>query len=160
MRRYYYLFSIKHVQFLNILLSLIALVFGGIIYLVFRPGEFVFFQWIREIGLGSWLNFLKNQIPTTHLPRWLLYSLPDGLWAFAYSLLIFSIGHKSNSTLKYVWFLSIPLLVFGFEFLQYFELINGTFSVPDLFAGLAGILAEITIAQLINKTYRYENNKN
>lgn len=58
--------------------------------------------------------------------------------------------------MKYLWFATIPVLIFGFEFLQYLGLIKGTFSFPDLIAGFCGILAAITIELLTNKTNNYE----
>lgn len=84
-----------------------------------------------------------------HFPNWVVYSLPNGFWAFAYALIITAIWSGSISRLKYFWMSSIPLLVYGYEILQYFGVITGTFCRLDLALGTAGLLAGILIGLTI-----------
>jgi hypothetical protein len=79
------------------------------------------------------------------LPKWIVYSLPNGLWAFAYALLITGIWSDSKSCVKYFWMGSIPVLVLGFEILQYPGIIRGTFSMQDIALGIAGITVGIIV---------------
>ncbi len=137
------------------LIPILALILGGSIYIYLRPSEHVFFNWIRAIGLE---NLLGSGIhPLSHLsfPDWFVYSLPNGLWAFAYTFLIRWIWAGNRSWIRIVWMVSIPLLVFGFEGLQYLDIIQGTACVQDLLAGLLGISLGIIVIKLT-----FNSNKN
>jgi len=132
-------------------ISILALLAGGGIYLFLRPGEFVFHHWLGAIGLeelftpnGSSDNPIGNR-----LPNWILYSLPDGLWAFAYTFLIMGIWQGSPSPVRYFWFATIPVLVLGFEGLQGLEIIHGTFCFQDLVLDLSGIVIGIYCRQIL-----------
>ncbi len=80
-----------------------------------------------------------------NIPGWFLYSLPNGLWAFAYALLISGVWAGSCSPLRYLWFATIPLLVIGFECLQGTGVLDGVFSLIDLGFGFTGLLFGILI---------------
>lgn len=126
-------------------LSAFALMAGVGIYVFFRSGGFVFHRWLRIVGFEGIVEkgqSLAEKI-TEKLPDWFLYSLPNGLWAFAYALLISYIWAGRTSWLKYFWFASIPILVLGFEGLQGLGLSRGTFSLLDIIFGLSGISAGI-----------------
>ena len=124
-----------------ILWSALAVFAGGIIYILFRPTEPVFLNWFRAIGIENWLGIVREQsLSFTHvLPQWLVYSLPNGLWAFAYTSIVLIIWKGSSSFLKYFWYLSIPILVFGFELLQLTGYLQGTFCLYDVTWGVLGI---------------------
>ena len=124
-----------------IFISAIALLAGGSIYVFLRPGSFVFHRWLQPVGMEGIVergNSISRGI-ADNLPDWLLYSLPDGLWAFAYALLITGIWAGSSSPLRFFWYASIPVLILGFEFLQALEMIPGTFSITDLIFSMGGI---------------------
>ena len=143
---------------LNILLCSVALLLGGIIYILFRTSEPAFFNWISAVGLDNWLDFARNSTLTLTplLPDWIVYSLPNGLWAFAYALLITTIWSDSKSWLKYFWMASIPLLVLGFEILQYPKIIPGTFCIQDIILGIAGMTIGIIVGMKIIKPDYHE----
>jgi len=143
---------------LGIGLSLLALAIGGLIYLYLRPSVHVYSDWIRGIGLDDWYNSLRVSALSQSLqtPDWFVFALPNGLWAFAYSLLITRIWSGSRSFLKYFWFASMPGLVFGFELLQYSGVIHGTFSLQDLAFGAAGIVFGRFVGIQLNKLKYYE----
>lgn len=121
--------------------STLAVLAGGLIYILFRPSEVVFLQWFHTIGAENWLEATReNSLSLSDaLPNWLVYSLPNGLWAFAYTLIILIIWKESNSNLRFLWYLSIPILVFGFELLQLTTALPGTFCRYDLIWGAMGI---------------------
>ena len=130
---------------------------GGLIYILLRPSEHVFFSWINAVGFENWLNSARS---LTHqlrqlIPDWFVFSLPNGLWAFAYALLISSIWSGSKSGLKYFWLASVPVLVLGFEVLQYPGIIPGTFSLPDVLLGAGGLALGISIGFLKTKNNNY-----
>lgn len=133
-----------------ILLSLIAVCVGASIYILFRPTEAAFLNWFTLPESGQWLDALRVRSLWAHsfLPEWLIYSMPDGLWAFAYTLLVLTIWRGSRSFLKYFWLLSIPLLVFGFEMLQLSGDIQGTFCLNDIILSAMGIGIGVIIAKV------------
>jgi hypothetical protein len=156
-KKFHYL-TAKYFNGFYFWLAAIALLAGGIIYILFRTSEPVFFNWIRAAGLDNWLNFARNRSLslTPHLPDWVVYSLPNGLWAFAYSLLITAIWSGNKSRLKYFWMASIPLLVLGYEILQYPKIIPGTFCIQDLTLGIAGLTIGIILGMKIIKPVYHE----
>lgn len=127
---------------LCIILCAAALLSGGILYF-FRPEKILLLRW-------SSTNLLINKflVLPFHPSDWMIFSLPDGLWAFAYTLSICVIWSGSRSWLKYFWLTSAPILVFGAEIVQYFKLIPGTFCFLDLVLGSAGLAAGFLLGTL------------
>jgi hypothetical protein len=133
-------------------LSLAAIISGGIIYILFRPSEYLFFDWIEALGLRNLMNAARNASITQELnvPQWIIYSLPNGLWAFAYALIITRIWRTSKSWLKLFWIGTIPVLVLGFEILQYNGTISGTFCIQDIVFGIVGLYTGILIGKKLS----------
>ncbi|MBN1819981.1 MAG: hypothetical protein JXR31_03925 [Prolixibacteraceae bacterium] len=157
MKDFYNFFS-NHFYRRYLFISSFALLTGGFIYVFLRPWEPVFLNWLKISGLNNKIAALKENslLLTNNLPEWIIYSLPGGLWAFAYSLIITGIWWQNRSRIKYFWISTIPGLVFGFEFLQLFKLIPGTFCFQDLALGFAGILSGFIFGILSIKHNNYE----
>lgn len=147
-------FSRQNTNGIFIILSFVALLSGGLIYLLFRSTEPVFFQWIKVLNLNKWLSLQRQKSASLplHFPEWFLYSLPNGLWAFAYALIITTIWAGNKSWLRTLWMASIPVLVFGFELLQYMHFIPGTFCLQDIAFGMAGLTIGIAVGIIICKS--------
>ncbi len=141
-----------------IFMAALSILLGGIIYLAFRSPELAFIQWIGASGSDGWLALFRENAASygKNLPEWFVYSLPDGLWAFAYALVITSIWTRSSSWIKYLWLASIPLLIIGFEAMQYLHIIPGTFCFQDLIAGLAGLTLGYIIGTNTQKHRKHE----
>jgi hypothetical protein len=140
------------INILTVLIMMLPLLFGSVIYILLRPDEPVFFYWFKMIGLEHWLNLLRNNalISSLNFPDWVIYSLPNGLWAFACSFIIMVIWNGNKSLLKYFWFAALSLLVLGFELLQLSGMLPGTFCIEDLLLGAAGITLGIITAYKIS----------
>lgn len=132
--------------------TVLSILLGTSIYVFLRPTTPVFFKWIYWLGLGNELEVARqNTLQYTALfPTWFLYALPDGLWAFGYTLFMFGFWLGKNSKLAYFWLCSVPLLIFGFEILQLLHTISGTFCWADMAFYTFGIL----FAYLLITTYR------
>ena len=150
--------SIRYLYRPSICLSTLALILGGMIYVLFRTAEPLFFQYIRALGFGNELDFIRQYAFTHYIkfPAWIIYSLPSGLWAFAYAMVITSIWSGSKSKLKYFWIISIPMLVLGYEILQYPGIIPGTFCLYDLAFDTAGLLFGVIIGIKSTKLNNHE----
>jgi hypothetical protein len=134
-----------------IFLSSLAIFAGGLIYILFRPVEPLFLNWFSAVGIESWIGTLRERSLSISsiLPQWMVYSLPNGLWAFAYTSTVLFIWTGGKSLIKYLWFLSIPVLVFGFEVLQLTGNLQGTYSLIDLIWGAIGITIGLITAYII-----------
>ena len=132
----------------------VAVISGGLIYILFHASEPLFFRWMRAAGSDHWLRFIRSKSLSlgAHLPEWIVYSLPGGLWAFAYALMITAIWWNSKSHIRYFWMASIPILILGFECLQYVRIIPGTFCFQDIALGMAGMISGITLVYLTIKS--------
>jgi hypothetical protein len=101
---------------------------------------------------GGLAIYLLLRIPGWHhksiVLSWLVYSLPDGLWAFAYALLISSIWANSRTRVRSFWLASIPVPVLGFELAQKSGMIPGTYDPVDLIFCSVGIVAGILAGKL------------
>lgn len=142
-----------------VFISLLALLAGGSIYLFLRPGEFVFHSWLSAVGLEGLFGSNESTAnqASRYIPEWILYSLPNGLWAFAYASLITLLWAESRSPARYFWYATIPVLVLGFELSQLLGFIRGIFSFADLLAGAAGMISGISVSSIIIKKRYYEN---
>jgi hypothetical protein len=131
---------------------LFAIITGGFIYIFLRPAEPEFFNWFNRIGFDTWLTGIRERSLNFYnfFPKWIVFSLPGGLWAFAYSLFILNIWTGSTSIMKYFWFMSIPVLIFGFEILQFTGALRGTFCLNDIIWGAIGIIAAIAMVYMRN----------
>jgi len=134
-----------------ILLSIASVFCGGLIYVLFRPTEPIFFDWFNTIGIENYIESIRGKSTTISpfLPGWIVFSLPSGLWAFAYTLFILCIWSGSKSVIKYFWYLSIPVLLFGAEFLQLIGNLPGTFCWKDVFATTVGTIVGIITQKII-----------
>ena len=146
----------KHSNRSFIFLAILAVIIGGSLYIFFRTSDHLFFRWFSFLGLDNWFEALRNHSLSTssHLPDWVVYSLPNSLWAFAYALLITSLWYGNKSWLKYIWMASIPVLVIGFEVLQYTGTIHGTFCIQDLTLGIVGL----TLGCIVGIKLKNQNN--
>ena len=144
---------------INFLIAGLAVIAGGMIYILCRTPDYSFFQWIRSMGFDGALAFLRaHSLPNgSKLPDWIVYSLPDGLWAFAYTLIILTIWYKSHSFLMYFWYATIPTLTIGSEILPWMGIIPGTFCLSDVVLILCGLFAGILAANLTLKQSTHEN---
>ena len=149
--------SVRDLTLTIFLFAFLAILSGGLIYVLFRPVESLFFTWADEIGAGNILSNIRSvTLPLlSYIPKWFLFSLPSGLWAFAYALIITHLWRDNNSIIKYFWIGSIPLLAIGYEFLQFTGILKGVFCHEDLILSVAGI----SLGVLLGLTLTNKKNK-
>jgi hypothetical protein len=122
------------------LISFLSLFAGGWIYALARPGEAYFVRGVETLGLGMWIETLRSvTLPlSTALPEWMIFSLPNGLWAFSYSLVIVHIWHKRPTITGILCLASVPVVPVAYECWQYLRILPGTGCLVDVFLGLLG----------------------
>jgi len=121
-------------------LSAVTLGLGGAIYLALRPRTLLMFGWLDAVGAHDLINQLRSFVaPWEYLiPRWVDYSLPTGLWAFSFLLLIGCVWkHDYRVFRNYAGFVGFGII--ASELLQLGPL-EGTFDWLDLMSNTLGIL--------------------
>ena len=133
----------------------VALLSGGVIYLLFRPDSLYMFKWFTALKS---LKHVFVQLPHVDLPDIMVYSLPDGLWLLSYILIIGIIW--DFQTKKCIAFLALmPFFSLFHELLQWLNLF-GTFDIYDLFSYFCATIIGLFIINICNiiitNNYNYE----
>ncbi len=102
-----------------------------IIYLLFRPLTLKGYNLVDPqiiIQLREFRFYINNIIQIS--PKWVIYSLPDGLWIYSFtSTMILIFGKKPHQLI----FVSVPILIaYIHELCQLFLINYGTFDSLDL----------------------------
>lgn len=105
------------------------------IYYFFRKGKNFYF-----FSLPDFLNSNRPQIylNSTFVTDFFRYSLPDGLWLYAFLCflrMVFSLSVGTTSHAAY-WYSAAIFFAVAFEFGQFFGYTTGTFDKNDLLAYL------------------------
>lgn len=136
---------------LFILHSVFPILLGGLIYCCFRSTSLRMFGWFSAIGLIDILKYVRESTDVFNaiLPKWVIFSLPDGLWMYSFTstLLIY----WNNQNINY-WLL-IPFSA-GIitEILQLFNIFPGTFDIIDLiFLTLGFTLSKVLINNIFKQ---------
>lgn len=124
---------------------------GGLIYAFCRPGEACFPGWLGQPGLGSWIDAIRSFTlpPSAALPEWTVYSLPNGLWAFAYALVIVHIWQRRKTAMGILCLASVPVVPVAHEWMQYVQVLPGTGCLVDVLLGLFGAALGFRCATLL-----------
>lgn len=107
----------------------IALCLGVALYF-FRPMPPVVFEWL---GLDHWVQSHAWFAQTSQqLPSWVLYQLPDALWAYALTVLLTKLAVGDRYSLGIYLFLALAFVNL-YEASQYFATL-GSFDWLDVVA--------------------------
>jgi len=132
---------------------ILPLVLGGLIYISFRSVNLIMFGWFDSIGIHGLIYKIRELLTPfkRNIPKWIYFSLPDGLWVYSFSSVLILIW-RDKLKVAIAW-LMIPFtsgcLV---ELAQFIKIFPGTFDVMDLIMTLSGI----TLSLLILKHKRIE----
>ena len=82
--------------------------------------------------------------PNTFFEKVIVFSVPGGLWAMSYTLLIFHI-RKDKTFKSIIWSIIIPIIGIVSEISQFYHLIPGTFDLMDLIMYIVFPIIVITL---------------
>ncbi len=116
---------------LQILLGLLLISIGGMIYLSFRPTSLLMFHTLDGMGLMIAVDWWRSLI-AWQPSEFVVFSLPGGLWAAAYILLVNGLMEHRQALLRVAIASIIPLMGIVSELLQQMQLLPGTFDYTDL----------------------------
>lgn len=121
---------------------ILPLTIGGLLYLVTRTSSLHMFHWAEYLHVGllvDQLRFACKEALVTHLPSWILFSLPDALWMYAFTAAIILLWER-----KITGYVLVPLILgLGSEVGQYLKFVPGTFDIVDALCYLFGFLFSI-----------------
>ena len=116
----------------------IPLFIGCLIYVLFRTDTLLYNKL-----LGNFFTPIGS--PKTFLQKIIIFSLPDGLWAMSYTMLIFHL--RNDKTFKtLIWSILIPVIGILSEIGQLYYLIPGTFDIIEL---IMYITAPLLVIRLV-----------
>ena len=117
----------------------------GLMYISFRPDTLKMFHFFKVFGVLDFLEELQHN--PARVPSWMLYNLPDGIWLFAYSILI---GSFWNFKIKDCWMfiLVMPSICIPHEILQGLGIMHGTYDPSDVLAYMLAIIAGFSYVYL------------
>lgn len=118
---------------------------GAFIYLTWRTTRLKAFDWFVDWGLKDFIVWLRTTFygMDESLPEWVLYALPDGLWAYAATAYFARQWADQNTPWAWGWTLLAPGLGCGGELGQIIGIVPGTFDWWDL--GLSALGAVLAI---------------
>lgn len=126
------------------ILIFLPILFGGLIYVLFRSTKLLMFRWFEFVGIMPLILHLRIHHVT--LPGWVLFSLPDALWVYSLTLFVGILWYNGNKKRLLIIFLFSLACGAGTECAQYFHLIPGYFDIIDLcFQILATVTAILSI---------------
>ena len=124
-------------RIINLICGFSALGIGGILYVLFRE-ETIIARLVRDLPFIE----LVRSVVSVYSCSYLMYYVPDFLWAFSLGSLLIAIPGNGEKAI----YCGIFAFICGFlwEILQYYRIVNGTFDWVDiimyLLAGLLCIL--------------------
>ena len=116
----------------------IPLFIGCLIYVLFRTDTLLYNKLF-----GNFFSPIGS--PKTFLQKIIIFSLPDGLWAMSYTMIISHL--RNDKTFKtLIWSILIPVIGILSEIGQLYYLIPGTFDIIDL---IMYIIAPTLVIRLV-----------
>lgn len=143
---------IVSLKFLLIFIA-IPMFIGGMIYILFRPESLLMFKWFNYLDLTSLITKLRGNFSFlgSYLPGWVVYSLPDGIWVFSLTAVMFKIWQNGALLSRLFWCSIGPILGVGGEIGQYFSVVPGTFDIADLVINVVSSLLAFYFVKISNR---------
>lgn len=139
-----------------IITVLIPIIFGSLIYIVFRKNNIIFIEWLQNKILYQ-TDLSISLVKYIELHEIIIYSLPDGLWTFSLINLVLIIWNYKINRYSFLWIIVAILLSIVFELVQLTSYVKGTFDYIDLLF----IIIAIFLSFIINKKQiKINNNEN
>lgn len=106
---------------------------GGLLYILFRSTNLRMFDWVSAFGFDKIIFNVRSSIGEfkNSVPKWIYFSLPDGLWVYSFTSALLIIWRKNRRQAR-LWILVPFTLGVIIEILQLFHLFLGTFDILDL----------------------------
>ncbi|MGL5089025.1 MAG: hypothetical protein ACRC6Z_06190 [Cetobacterium sp.] len=128
----------------KVLIVLSSFGLGVLIYLLFRSRKLFYYQFIEMLNLDPYVIEVRKivWVYRKHIPNWVIYSLPDGLWIFSMGV---SILHNRYYYKKAQNIFNVVLFsIIGVEVIQSLYgghgTFVGTFDLADVICYIIGYI--------------------
>lgn len=119
-------------RLVGLLLACTALLVGAFMYLTWRPDVVYLNQFFFSFLDPESISWLQSISFPGNLPLWLLGSLPDGMWMFAFVIIMMIIWDFRLDRKSLPWIVMVLVAGTSYEVLQGLHWISGTFDAMDL----------------------------
>ncbi len=147
LNNYYRQHSIRY-RAAKVMLSLVILLLGGLIYVIFRDKSLLMFDWFNTIGISNEVDGLRRLFQGEGIYGWVKYSLPDGLWIFSYMFIVDAIWDRERNVVSMIFLWGLPIVAILSECLQYLGLLSGVFDWMDMASYMLAITLFLIIKHL------------
>lgn len=114
-------------------LGTVLLFMGGMLYVLYRPQTLLLFHVAEGMGLADIIGQWRLSAAAAWQPAaFTVYSLPAGLWALSYVLIVGTLAQGLPSKWRWAAVTFVPLLGAISELLQAVGIVPGTFDWTDL----------------------------
>jgi len=136
----------------TIFIFIAGLLFIGAVYIYInsRNGDMILYYWLG-IDYNNCL-FEYVRYPNILFTPWVRYNLPDGLWLLSFLLFIEGIW-DSDRLMKWIFGLSVTIIAFVLEILQFVDLFSGTGDWLDILFYIIAILIFLLLIKLKQMYY-------
>lgn len=131
----------------SLLHGVLPLVLGAAIYVLFRSPHLRVFAWLQAMGLGEAVPAARAwaRPAAEHLPGWVLYSAPDGLWVYGLTACLAIVWRGEPGWSRRGWLCAGIALGAGGELGQLAGRVPGVFDPADLLLSVAAWGAAIVL---------------
>lgn len=98
------------------------------------------FEILNKMGGSTTIDIVRNKVEQIHLPDFVVYSLPAGLWTASYLMAMYLCTKQLNKKMRLSLALPLPISAVVLEFMQQFGLCPGIFDICDLVCYLIPIV--------------------
>jgi hypothetical protein len=126
---------------IDLIIAITPLALGSAIYLLYRPKSIIIFKLVNALGAGHFIDALRQFFqPAVPVGRGiLLYSVPEGMWAFSFLYVILWIWRGNMARpMAVVSIFCAVIVIEGSEIAQ-LSFLPGTFDINDLGCNAVGI---------------------
>lgn len=115
----------------QMVLGFLLLACGCSIYMIFRSQDIVLNKWCQSLGIADFVEPMRMAVKDSHVPDFILYSLPDGLYCASYILLM-DAAWEGKGLSRNIAVALIPSVAIMHEIAQGIGWARGTFDICDL----------------------------
>jgi hypothetical protein len=122
--------------------AVLALSVGGLFYIAFRPSGLLMFSWFDTVGLTPVVKWIRAVAAPSRrvIPGWMIYSLPQALWAFALVVFVVGIWVRDDGAAKFIWIGLAMVVGLLPEVGQWVGFVSGTFDPIDLSSVMVAVM--------------------
>lgn len=123
-------------KYLNLILHVfVPVLFGALIYILFRKESLTVFLWIENISLLDEVMFIRSLLSETKkkIPEIILYSLPDGIWVYSATYFMIAIWKNNLKDISAWFWIFVPFICsIVAELLQSVQVVEGSYCSYDM----------------------------